>query len=297
MNEDGTPIEVSTDNIAAADGGVTTTPEEIAQLLNLPAPQKEVEAEEEAEEEEAVEKTPEELAAEKQAEDDKLAAEEDERTKQAEAQAKTEKQPEKQTTQDDAPVFELEVEDANGEKYTLKPDDRLEDVLKDFEPKNNGQIFQIIDDLQKLRSEKTAFDEKTAQESEEAAHKAQIDEIQGGWNKEIEALQGQKRLEVTGDGKQSERVNEVFKFMGEENAKRMEDGRPLLSSFEDALDKLELRETREAEKQKAKEEKELQRKKGGMVGGSSAPVTNAGPVYKGGARNANEAIRSLGLLK
>jgi hypothetical protein len=67
-------------------------------------------------------------------------------------------------------------------------------------------------------------------------------------------------------------------------------------SFEDGLDKLELREHREKQVEATKEAKQATRKKGGMVGGSSAPATSGGPVYKGGARNANQALSSMGIL-
>lgn len=302
MNEDGTPIveqeanieEPSTENISAADGGVGTTPDEVAELLNLPKPEK-VEEEEEIDEDAEAAKAAEEAEAKEQAaktEQEKAAAD----AKKAEDEA-AKKTTTETAANEDVPTFELEVEDANGEKVTLKPGDKLEDVLKDFEPKNNGQIFQIIDDLHQLRAEKEKYDADAKVKAEEEAHTTALQEINDGWNKEIEALQGDKRIPVTTDDKHSERVDEVFKFMGEENAKREEDGRPFIRSFEDALDKLELRESKEAEAKKAKEEKELTKKKGAMVGGSSAPATSGAPVYKGGARNANEAIRHMGLLK
>lgn len=283
MNEDGTPIETqepSTDNIPTSEGGETTTPEEVAELLHLdkPAPIEEEEPEVPEEPE-----TPEE-------------------TEQPEAPDKPETQgAEKPTpTTDEAPevpAFELVVEDTNGDKFTLKPGDNLEEVLKEFEPKSNGQIFKIIDDLQQLRADKAKYDTEQETKAAEDAHAAALKEINDSWDKEIETLQGSKRIPVTSDGSRPERVDEVFKFMGEENDKRADDGRPLLRSFEDALDKLELRESKEAESKKAKEEKDLTRKRGGLVGGSSAPATSGAPVYKGGARNANEAIRAMGLIK
>lgn len=281
MNEDGTPIETSTDNIPADQGGETTTPQEIAELLNLPVPAKEEAVTEEEETEEV---------------DDPVVDDPKEPVNPAETISKEDEPAKSDPVEDDAPVFELEVEDANGDKVTLKPGDDLEQVLKDFEPKSNGQIFSVLQSLQKLEAEKTAYDEKQAEDTAKADHDAAIAEINSGWEKEIETLQGSKRLEVSSDGKKPARVDEVFKFMGEENAKRAEDGRPFIRSFEDALDKLELRETKEAEAQKAKEEKELAKKRGGMVGGSSAPVTSGTPVYKGGARNANDALRSMKIL-
>lgn len=301
MNEDGTTIvadpaeEPSTDNIPASEGGESTTPEEVAELLHLDKPvattdDDEVEeTDEEKEAREAEEAENARLAEEQEAKDkeasDKLAAEEEAKRVAAES------------GEDEPQKFELEVEDVNGEKFTLKPGDDLEEVLKDFEPKNNGQIFKIIDDLNQLRDAKKAFDAAEATKTQEAEAEKQLADINAGWDKEISALQGTKRIPVTTDGKQPERVTQVFEFMGKENDKRVEDGRPLLRSFEDALDKLELQESKDEQAKKDKEEKELARKRGGIVGGSSAPATNGPPVYRGGARNANEALRQVGLIK
>lgn len=289
MNSDGTPIEseeVSTENIKAEDGGVTTTPEEVAELLNLKAPGKT----EESDDEEESEETDDTNDTDNNNEDTDTTEDEED------IDVDTDKDDIKDTDGDEAPTFELEVEDVNGEKFTLKPGDDLETVLKDFEPKNNGQIFAILDKLHELKSQKAEYDKAQAEQAEEAQRAANVAEIQKGWDSEIKSLQGAKRLEVTTDGK-SERVDQVFKYMNEENDKRIKDGRPLIRSFEDALDKLELKETKETAANKAKEEKELTRKKGAMVGGSSAPATSGAPVYKGGARNSNEALRAMGILK
>lgn len=289
MNPDGTPIEseeVSTENIKAEDGGVTTTPEEVAELLNLKAPGKT----EESDDEEESEETDDTNDTDNNNEDTDTTEDEED------IDVDTDKDDIKDTDGDEAPTFELEVEDVNGEKFTLKPGDDLETVLKDFEPKNNGQIFAILDKLHELKSQKAEYDKAQAEQAEEAQRAANVAEIQKGWDSEIKSLQGAKRLEVTTDGK-SERVDQVFKYMNEENDKRIKDGRPLIRSFEDALDKLELKETKETAANKAKEEKELTRKKGAMVGGSSAPATSGAPVYKGGARNSNEALRAMGILK
>lgn len=293
MNEDGTPIEsedVSTDNISAENGGVTTTPDEVADILHLPKQTVESEDEEDKEDESEESEGDNESDGDKEEESDET----DKPDEQIEDKADTS---DKSDDNQDVPTFTLEVEDSLGEKFVLKPGDDLEEVLKDFEPKSNGQIFAILDKLNDLKIQKEAFDKEQAVKAQESETNQRMEAIQTGWNNEIKALQGAKRLEVTTDGKPSERVNEVFAYMGEENAKRAEDGRPLIQSFEDALDKLELKETKEAAAEKAKEEKELNRKKGGMVGGSSAPNTNSTPVYKGGARNSNEALRAMGILK
>ena len=282
MNENTDIIDVSIDNISAADGGVTTTPEEVAQLLNIKTVGK-VEAVVDDEEEEEETNDTEDVAD----------------TADAPVVADKVDAPVENKTEDvvDVPKFEFEIEDASGDKFILKPGDNLEEVLKDFEPKNNGQIFAIIDKLNDLKVQKNQYDQEQATKSAQAETDAKIAAIHSGWDAEIKELQGSKRLEITTDGKPSARVDEVFKYMNEENARRMENGKPIIQSFEDALDKIELKESKEAAIEKAKEAKELNKKRGGMVGGSSASAVSASPSYKGGARNANEALRQFGLIK
>lgn len=264
--------EPSTENIV---GGENTTPEEVAQILNLPQDES---TDEEAEEPVADEEEPAEEPGEEPA---------DEEPK--------EETPAEEVTPTEEPTFALEVEDANGEKITINAGDDLEQVLADFEPKSNGQIFKILQDVMRLEGEKQAHDAQQAESTERAEYEAKVAKVQAGWDAEIEALQGEKRLSVK-EEERTERVNEVFKFIAEENAKRSQSDRPLIQSFEDALDKLELREKKEAEAEAKKEAKTQQRRNGGLVGGSSAPATSGAPVYRGGARNANEALRQIGAL-
>jgi DNA-binding PadR family transcriptional regulator len=184
----------------------------------------------------------------------------------------------------ETPTFAVEVEDANGNKVVINPGDDIEKVLESFEPKSNGQIFKILQDVQKAELAKTEYDKQQEESAATAERQEQVDKLAAHWDSEIAQLQGQKRLPVDAAGKSEDRVNEVFKFMAEENDRRTQAGRTdFLMSFEDGLDKLELRE-------------QATRKKGGMVGGSSAPATSGGPVYKGGARNANQALSSMGIL-
>lgn len=279
MNEDqNNPVE----NTEETEQLETTTPEEVAELLNLPVPEKQEESEEETEEE---------------SEDTEESTESDEETTEIEEESTDEEESEEQEQEEesDVPTFELEVEDANGEKFVLKPGDDLEKVLKDFEPKSNGQIFAVLKQLSDLENQKQEYESEQANKAEEADKQERISNIQKGWDAEIKALRGEKRIEVGADGK-SERVDKVFEFMNKENDKRLQDGRPLIQSFEDALDKLELSELKEGEAKKAKEAKETARKNGGKVGGASAPATAGTPTYKGGARNASDALRGMGLL-
>lgn len=278
---DSAATEASTDEAEEETGSVT--PEEVAKALRLPTPAKQ-EATEDKTNTEETDSTEEEEAAEEEVDD--------------ETEEETTDDVEEPTTTTDAPDLSLEVEDANGKKFTLKPGDDLEKVLEDFEPKSNGQIMKILDDFRKLGDQQSAYEAEQETQAAEAARTERIEAVKSGWDKEIATLQGNKRLPVTTDGKPSERINQVFQFIREQNEQRQKDGRPLLESFEDALDKLELRESKDEAVKKAKEEKELARKKGSIVGGSSAPASSGAPVYKGGpARNANEVLRSMGMLK
>lgn len=284
MNEDGTPIAAPE---APAEGEQleTTTPEEVLQVMGKEAPAPEAEEPEQEPEGEAPT-------------DPEVEPETPEGEEPAPVEATPRAEPAVADEQEavEPPTFALDVEDAEGNTITINPGDNLEDVLKDFEPKSNGQIFQIIKDITRLEGEKSAWEAEQTTAAQEAERQEAIANVQATWEAEIAALQGEKRLPVGADGKSTERVDEVFKFIAEENQKRHEAGRPLIQSFEDALDKIELREKKEAEVQAAKDEKELAKKRGGLVGGSSAPATSGGKTYSGGARTANEAIRSMGLL-
>lgn len=275
MNENTAPVEgaEATTEESAETGG--TTAEEVSQVLGLPTQEPEAAAEEEAEAE-----TAEETATEEAAPEVETTAEE---TEQVEEQAQVE-----------APDFNLEVEDANGDTIVIEPGANLEEVLATFKPKNNGQIFQIIKDVMQKESEQKAWEEQEQTKAQEAEYQQRLTETRQRLDNEVIKLQGEKRLPL--DGKIEERKEQVFAFMVKENEARAKDGRPFIQSFEDALDKLELRESREAAAQAAKEAKETARKNGGLVGGSSAPASSGAPAYKGGARTANEALQSMNLL-
>lgn len=290
MNEDGTPI-VDTSN-TGEEAQESTTPEEVADILGLNKPET-VTEEELIAAEEATPAEGEPVEPEAPAAGEPVAAEE--ATPEAPA-AETPAEPV------EAPSFALEVEDVNGEKVTINPGDNLEEVLKDFEPKTNGQIFQIIKDVMDMESAKKEYDTEQETKAGEAAHAETLANIHAGWDKEMAALQAEKRLPVSADPNNPnkefvERRGAVFRFMAEENSNRQKDGRPLLQSFGDALDKLENREAKEAKVEADKKERELAKKRGSMVGGSSAAATSSAPVYRpGSARTADEALRSMGML-
>lgn len=285
MNEDATApaadesVDTGLSNISSEEGSVTA--DEVAQVLHIktaaPAEQVEAEVEEETDADKSLE-----------VDDTEGAAADDVTAKPV---------VEEPAPVVEAPSFALEVEDANGEKFVINPDDDIEEALKDFEPKSNGQIFKIIADFMEKKQAAKDHAEETAADEAQAAYDEKVANIQAGWNEEAKNLVGQKRLPVVAEGKENERLNEVFKFMMEENQKRTTDGKPPIQTLEDALDKLELKEKKEAEVEAAKKAKEDNRARGGMVGGSSAPASSGGPVYSPGmARNATEAAKKMGIL-
>lgn len=266
-----------------ADKGEGTTPEEVAKVLNLPVdkpavdkPVAKVDDAEEGDDPDTQEEEPDETV-----EEDKV------------------EEPQKPVAPDEATTddkYSFQISDANGATFKITADAKMEDILSEFEPKNNGQVLDILEQLREVKDlkkadELQAAEDATAQERRTAASKLLTD-----WQEEAKVLQGSKRLADGDDG--DKRINQVYKFMADENDKRIKDSKPTLNSFEDALDKLENKEARDKVVADAKAAKETARKNGALVGGSSAASTSGGPVYRAGtAKNANQAIKSLGLLE
>lgn len=269
--------------------GEGTTPEEVASVLkssgmNLPGSEAPpvVDDEEGDEPEEPVAAPP---AEEEEAEEEPVEEPVEEPAKPVPAVA--------DETADDK--YSFEITDANDVTFKISADAKMEDILAEFEPKNNGQILDILEQLREVKGQKAVDDAKAETDKATEERQARASELLQGWDEEAKALQGNKRIAEGDDG--SKRISAVYKFMADENDKRIKDGKPTLNSFEDALDKLENKEARDKAVADAKAEKEEARRKGGLVGGASAPASSGQPVYKAGtAKNANEAIRSLGLL-
>lgn len=143
----------------------------------------------------------------------------------------------------------LAVTDKNGKEFTLKAGDNLDEVLADFDPKNNGQIVKLLDDFRQLNADQQAADAEAKTEADtqaaEANRQAQVQE----WDNEITQLQADNRVPKpvakvgTAAWKTDPavvRVSEVFEFMTKENARRQAAGsNNFITSFEDALDKIE----------------------------------------------------------
>lgn len=184
----------------------------------------------------------------------------------------------------DEPKFTLEVEDANGNKFEIS---KIEDLPRDFELKDNVQGLEILDKIRELKEQKSEYEKTKQTETEKADQAQRVARIQEGWQNEF------KELSITEKADQ----DKVFEYMRAENAKREEQSRPLIATIEDAKNGMDAQAARDAAKEAAKAEKEEMRRKGGLVGGgSAAPSNNVVPQYRGGATNAIQAAKSMGLL-
>lgn len=269
-----------------SENGEGTTPEEVAEVLKgagikLPA--------EPTVKEDAEEEVPAPEASDDEEEGD---LEEEEESAKPEPDTKPEEVPAPEVTDD---KYAFEVEDANGVTFKVTPDAKMEDILAEFEPKNNGQIIDILSQLTDAKAALKADQVEAEKAAAAEAQTAKVAEIQDSWNAEITDLVAKDRIPKGEDG--DKRTAAVYKFMSQENDKRAEAGKPLLASFEDALDKLENQEARDAKVAEAKAAKDERRANGALVGGSSAPATAPTKAYRSGsARNVNEALRGAGLL-
>jgi hypothetical protein len=291
----GASDDTGSDNQPAAPE--TTTPEEVKSILgksgmSLPAEPTAAEDDEEGDEPDAPLAKEDDAAGEGQdaeeiANEDPIEPEEEDKPEPA-----TDKVEDAPSADDDK--YSFTVEDANGVTYKITAGAKMSEVLDGFELKNDGQALDILKELQKVETQKESDEAASQDKAAKAEHEQNVANIRKGWEKEVAGLAAEKRIPEGDDGEA--RIAEVYKFMHEENGKRIEANRPTIGSFEDALDKLENKEARDAKDKASKEAKDKARENGGKVGGSSAPATSSAPVYKGGARNANEAIKVMGLL-
>lgn len=265
-------------------GGVT--PEDVMKTMGLPAPT----AKEDDDNGDTASDTEEDdadLAGTGSEDDEPAAAPADE----PEGKPATDKSPEGDTPADaDTPDFTVTVEDIDGVSYKIES---LADLPEDFKAQSDRQALEILDQLRDARDRRNSYEAEQAANAERAERDARIAEITQTWDAEFEDLAGQKLVQ-SGD---TERKQQILGYLAEENAKREQNGRPLIASLTDAYYGLQAQESRENAARAAKEAKETARRNGGLVGGSSAPATGNGPVYRAGsARNMNEAIRRAGLL-
>jgi hypothetical protein len=188
--------------------------------------------------------------------------------------------------------LKLEITDKNGKTFTLKPGDDIDTVLAEFDPKNTAQVMSVLRQFDQMEQKQTAWDAEQA-ENRATAEQAKTNQATlSAWDAEITSLQGEDRIgkpaakpgtpEFVNDPA-VKRVDQVFKFMMAENARRAEAKNPnLITSFADALDKLELQEIRTKQAQDKKDEVETAKQKSALIGGRPSGGGNAAPVYRPG---------------
>ena len=178
----------------------------------------------------------------------------------------------------------IEVVDADGVTHKISV---IEDLPEDFSPKNNRQILEIVSQLSKLDAKR----ETQAIETEKAQQEALIQETKEAqfksWDAEIAELAKDKRITST----DTERVNAVFGYMNEINNARIKAGNPnLVTSFEDALDKFEVKEAKDNAEAAKKNETEKAKAKASLIGRSSASANGDNYVYRAGSARSIDDI-------
>jgi hypothetical protein len=169
----------------------------------------------------------------------------------------------------------IEVEDAEGVTHKIS---KIEDLPEDFQLKNNRQGLEIMRQLDKLEGKIEAREAERADAAAKAEQAATEQEQFTAWDKEVENLSKEKRIEL-GD---TERINEVFGYMNEINNARREAGNPnLITSFEDALDKFEVKEAADKAEADKKNDNERAKAKASVIGRSSAAAGD-NFVYRAG---------------
>jgi hypothetical protein len=181
--------------------------------------------------------------------------------------------PEKEEVDDESAI---EIEDANGQTFKISS---IDDLPEDFEPKYNRQIIEIVAAMTRLEEQNrlAAEDKKLA---EVAAEEQRVQNEQfASWNDEIKALEAEKRF----DTKDDKRIDAVFSEMVKINNARAKAGNTnYITSFEDALEKLEAREAREATVSNEKKNTEKAKLKSSLIGRSSS-TSKESPVYVAGS--------------
>lgn len=188
----------------------------------------------------------------------------------------------------------IEVTNAEGVKVKLTLDDGVPD---DFTFASDKQLYEILDSMQEmknLRRDREASIEQweTDHTNRENATKSQQDTLDG-WNQEISDLVDAGVLEgpkaKTDDPNYLTdpailKIDEVFKYMTAENAKRIADNKPPLRSFGVAYNLYNNDATVKATAEKAKLDAAAAKQRGGLVGGTSAPTGNtSAPAYRRGS--------------
>lgn len=177
-----------------------------------------------------------------------------------------------------------------GKEYKIE---KIEDLPEDFVPKNNRQILEIINDLNKLETTRAKDEATSASQAQVAAAQAAQEATLKSWDTEISAMQKSGVLEAPKlkpeDPKYltdpaMQKIAAVFNFMEKTNIARKAAGNPnLIRSFEDGYEKMDRAERVAKDAQAAKDEAETAKLKASVVGGGTAKAGGAtAPVYRAG---------------
>lgn len=193
----------------------------------------------------------------------------------------------------------VEVEDSEGKsvKLTYDPTNPASFLPDNFTFKDDKQLFEILDakaemaNLYKERSDKFETDQETKTTQEQAA--AQEKETLASWDAEIKDLIDAGMLEAPKSKPEDktwlqdpavQKIDEVFKYMKAENDKRLTDGKAPIKSFGTAFNLYSHDAQVKADAEKEKKEAEITKKRGAMVGGSSAASAGGeAPIYRRGS--------------
>lgn len=195
--------------------------------------------------------------------------------------------------------IEVQSTDKDGNPATVKLT-LDEGIPDDFQFTNDKQLYEVLDsfnEMKRLRGERqAAVDKWESDKQEREAESQNQQEVFNSWDAEIQDLIEDGLIEapkLKGDDPNFrtdpsvKKVEQVFEFMRLQNEQRLKDNKAPIRSFTAAFNKWQSQENKVAEEQKAKDEAELVKKRGAIVGGTSAPTgADKGYVYKrGSAKN------------
>lgn len=203
----------------------------------------------------------------------------------------------------------VEVQDSEGNavKLTYDPENPGAFLPNDFTFKDDKQLMDIMEakaEMASLFKERTAEyeTELEAAEAKETAAKTDADQT-AAWDAEIQDLIDGGFLE-TPKAKQGDKnfledptvqkVDAVFKYMAEQNKLRLDEGKPVLRSFGTAFNLYTKAQEADAKVIKEKQDNDLAKARGSLVGGTSTASTGEAPLYTvGSAKSIWEAARDI----
>lgn len=212
----------------------------------------------------------------------------------------------------DVDAYSVTTDDEGKQQRTEKTvrisvDGGLEALTDDIFFKSDKQMAEILDSLNEMRGIKKerqaehdkAVAEKEATEAKAADEKATL----ANWDEEIADLVAAGTLEAPKvapddpkflEDPSAQKIDEVFKFMAEENKKRSAEGKNPIRSFALAFNLLSKDQSKVEEEAKAKQEAEDIKKRGALVGGGSSASAGSGKdfVYKSGSAKSIWAVNT-----